>query len=214
MSLVASIIVGAKGRQMPTRRRAAADFALDIRQLRFALDLTIEAASKVLGEHRTLIQSQEQGGNGVDREFVELCASRYLKYARECARRGAMPAMTSQSGTTMIYRFRAGLGLNIREASTALGVEAPWLETVESGAYAFPDAIRAQIWSGYADWAARRFQRIERAAAVHRKQRTRRIGAPELSSHQVAEAQRLAYAPRLSPAAAEREARRLLGLSD
>ena len=195
------------------RSRYRALIMPDLRHLRRALSLTVNEAAKVVDEHSSLLQSQEEGGAREDREFTRECARRYLAYAVGRIRHDDLPPMTSPSGTSAVYWLRNGLGLKERDGVDILRQPWEWVEAVEAGSRRLPDSVRVIAWCGYVDWAYRHYQRQDRLAAARPQTVTqKRMPQPGWSLPEASKLQQLAYAPRLSPAKAEAEARRLLGL--
>jgi hypothetical protein len=195
------------------RSRYRAIIMHDLRQLRHGLVLSISEAATLLGEHPSLLQTQEEGGSREDRVFTAECARCYMVYAAKRARTHDLPPMTDSSGTSTVYWLRVGLGLKERDCVAILRRSREWIDSVEAGSHPLPDSIRAIAWCGYVDWAHRHYRWQDRLAATRPRTVTeKRKLQVSWSSTESSEFQRLAYTPLLSPTQAEAEARRLLGL--
>lgn len=191
----------------PQRRiRSNASITLDLRSLRLAIGLPLDAAAVLLGEPANLLFDQESAGLGADRQFVDACFERYLEHAHELSRTGRLPVMQpDDGGAPLIYRFRTGLGLTPRVAAEVLGMTWAELERLE-GSFGSTRLEREAAWRGYVDWALRRRNRSARRAAASSAPTVvpaRKAFAELDASRELAAMQRVAYARQPSAAEAE-----------
>lgn len=195
------------------RSRHVAITAPDLRSLRQGLGLTLSEAAAVLGEPPSLLQQQEQGGSGTDKEFIDECLAKLCEQIIVAAHGHALPPVIDSQGTPSIYWLRFGLGLSTKDAAAILGRAVEEIDSLEDGQSSVPHAVRDEAWLCYAAWVERtrrRFARVWREPEpIPSRVRERRLHHRVIRSPAL---DRLAYTPQLSTVEAEARARKALDL--
>lgn len=195
------------------RPRHRAVLKSDIRQLRLALGMSVVEAAALLRDDPALLQSQEQGGRGIDRTFIFDCVRCYASEAAARARHGTYPPVADDRGTPTVYRMRIGLGLELQGSARILRLPIEQVLALEQGRRPLPDERRFSAWGAYADWANRYFVRQDRYLAARPQPLSfAHLRNKSFSTDDEAQIRRLAYTPPMTREQAETRIRKLLGL--
>lgn len=138
----------------------------DLRAMRIAVDLSIEGASRVVGEHPSAVQQQEAAGADADRQYRKQAMTAYVREAVRLADARAVPTGRGERGATYPYEFRTGLGLSLRDASSIVGISAVRLQEIETPRDPGSRDEQASVWITYVDWFTRRQRRLVRVRQI------------------------------------------------
>lgn len=138
----------------------------DLRAMRIALNLSIDDASRVVGEHRSAVQQQEAAGANADRQYHRQAMTAYVKEAVRLSDAGVAPTGRGERGATYVFELRTGLGLSLRDASFIVGLPVTQLQDIETPRD--PGSLKAEaaVWTSYLDWFIRRQRRLARIRQV------------------------------------------------
>jgi len=208
-----------------TRRRPSVRATLKPHapSLRLAIGIRPAEVARIAGVPDGVIGDVELGWirGGPDEFFL---IDIYLDVARNLAHVGRVPPMIKhQERTTALTELRLALGLGFPTGAAVAGVTERQYRELESFTASVADGRREGAWCLMARWAWRRWyaQSDPRGRRLRREEveRTRaiselhaRVFQAEEERRAIVRMHRLAYAPRMSPEQAEKEALRLLGV--
>lgn len=137
-----------------------------LRAMRIALNLSIDDASRVVGEYRSAVQQQEAAGTSADRQYHRQAMTACVKEAVRLADAGAAPTGRGERDATYVFELRTGLGLSLRGASSIVGLLPTQLQVIETPRDSGSPKAQASVWTGYVDWFVRRQRRLARIKQV------------------------------------------------